>query len=184
MVKLHHFLVLRRARLTTFLPYSKCSPSHSVPNTENKNSRHYAQERANSSDDEPSRDEPSNDGHLATGQESGEGRHALRVRIYEHEFAPGELHSSACEVVRVEAILREACLAERRARQGRVRVVEARAVDGGTLRAFAEVRVRRVGARQEAADHVCVNLVEEELRVKRRVVDFERTGTTVNVVNK
>ena len=80
--------------------------------------------------------------------------------------------------------MRKAGLAERRARQGRVRVVEARAVDGGTLRAFAEVRVRRVGARQETADHVCVNLVEEELRVKRRVVDFERAGTTVNVINK
>ena len=94
------------------------------------------------------------------------------------------MHSCACEVVRVEAVLRKACLAERRARQGRVRVVEARAVDGGTLRAFAEVRVRCVGARHEAADHVCVDLVEEELRVKRRVVDFERAGTTVNVINK
>ena len=29
-----------------------------------------------------------------------------------------------------------------------------------------------------------MNLVEEELRVKRRVVDFERAGTTVNVINK
>ena len=152
--------------------------------TQKTNSRHYAQERADSSDEEPSRDEPSDNRHLATRQESGEGRYALRIRVYEHEFAPGELHSCACEVVRVEAVLRKACLAERRARQGRVRVVEARAVDGGTLRAFAEVRVRRVGAGQEAADHVCVYLVEEELCVKRRVVDFERPSTTVDVVNK
>ena len=88
------------------------------------------------------------------------------------------MHCRAREVVRVEAVLRKARLAERRARQGRARL-EARAVDGGALRALAEVRIGRVGAGQEAADHVRVDLIEEELRVQRRVVDFERAGTAV-----
>ena len=35
-VKLHHLLILRRARLTTLLPYPKRNSSRSVPNTENK----------------------------------------------------------------------------------------------------------------------------------------------------
>ena len=88
------------------------------------------------------------------------------------------MYCRAREVVRVEAVLRKARLAERRARQGRARL-EARAVDGGALRALAEVRIGRVNAGQEAADHVRVNLIEEELRVQRRVVDFERAGTAV-----
>jgi hypothetical protein len=143
-----------------------------------RNKGHYAQERANSCDDHPRSDEPSDNGHLATRQEARDGRHALRVRIDEDKFAPGELHCSAREVVRVEAVLREAGLAERRARQGRARAV-ARAVDSGALRALAEVRVGRVGARQETADHVCVDLVEEDLGVQRRVLDFERAGAVV-----
>ena len=76
-VKLHHLLVLRGADLTTLLPYPN-RRSRSTIRTEHRKKKKqtagsYAQERAYSSDDEARCDEPSDDGHLATGQESGEG---------------------------------------------------------------------------------------------------------------
>ena len=178
-VECHHLLVLGRARLTTFLPYPK-RKNQSASTQEKQGARKYsyAQERADGCDDHPRSDKPEDNGQLAIGQEAREGRHALRIRVDEREPAVGELHRGAREVIRVEAVLREARLAERRARQGRARI-EARAVDGSALRALAEVRVRRVGAGHEAADHVRVDLIEEELRVDLRVVDFERAGTAV-----
>ena len=56
--------------------------------------------------------------------------------------------------------------------RGRVDVVP-RAIDGDALQALAKVWVGRVRVGQEAADGVCVDLVEEEPRMQRRIVEFE-----------
>jgi hypothetical protein len=136
----------------------------------------YAQERADGGDDQCRADEREQDGQLSIGQEARESGQALWVWVDELELAAGELLRCDRQVVWVEAVLREARLAECRAQQGRASF-EARAVDGGALDALAKVRVGRIGAGHETADHVRVHLVEEELRVQGRVVELERAGT-------
>ena len=66
----------------------------------------------------------------------------------------------------------EAPRANRGAVRGRVDVVP-RAVDGDALQTLAKVWVGRVRVGHEAADSVCVDLVEEEPRMQQRIVEFE-----------
>ena len=95
----------------------------------------------------------------------------MRIRIDKVELAAGQVRG-AREVVRVEAVLLEAPRANGGARRGRVDV-EPRAVDGDALQALAKVWVGRVRAGHEAADDICVDLVEEETRVQRGIVELE-----------
>ena len=117
-----------------------------------------AHERRDGGDRESHKDEAEDDGHLARRQEARHGGDPLRVRVDKVEFAVWQLRH-ARQVVRVEAVLLEALRADGRARRGRVDVVP-RAIDGNALHALAKVRVGGVRVGHEAADGVCVDLVE------------------------
>jgi hypothetical protein len=99
-------------------------------------------------------------------------RDPLRVRVDERELAPGQ-RGLARRAGRVEAVLREALLAEVGARDA-VPALCARAVERGALQALAEVPVGLVRVGREAAEHVRVHAVEERPRLDVRVHEVER----------
>ena len=172
-------LVLRRAHLSLLPPapvhVNDGQPSdlaQSGPAWPGGKSKHDVQKADQRPDRDGGAEKAQRDGQLAGAQEARDALEARRVWVLERELAVRQ-RDLGRRVAGVEAVLFEARRAEVGALDQRARLVP-RAVERRALQAAAEVGVGGIRVGLEAADRVCVDLVDEQPGVLRRVIELER----------